>query len=235
MIRIAIVEDSASDAALLQKHITRYQKDHASEFSVKVFTDGVDLMDDYVPVWDVIFLDIQMRHSNGMETAERIRRVDTSVVLIFITSLSHYAIQGYQVNALDYILKPINYIQFSMSMWKAEDLLARNARKYLLLPDGDEKVKVATEDILYMEVADHDLKVVTETKTYLMRSSLNEMERSLQGQHFSRCNHCYLVNLRNVQKVGKETVTVPGHSLPMSRAKKSQFLKELSLYLEIGI
>ena len=75
-----------------------------------VFADGVDILEDYRAVYDIIFLDVEMKHLDGMTTAERIRQMDADVILIFITNMAQYAIRGYSVGALDYVLKPVPYL-----------------------------------------------------------------------------------------------------------------------------
>ena len=107
MIRVAIVEDDAEVQGVLQEYVRRYTRQYGTEFEVTVFADGVDILEDYRAVYDIIFLDVEMKHLDGMTTAERIRQMDADVILIFITNMAQYAIRGYSVGALDYVLKPV--------------------------------------------------------------------------------------------------------------------------------
>lgn len=233
MIRIAIVEDEAVCAQQLEQYLRQYEKEHNLNFSIATFEDGLFIAGDYRPEWDIIFLDIRMTHMDGMETARRIREQDNSVILIFITSMAQYAIRGYEVDAQDFILKPVSYSQLCVRLDKAVRLLERDTQKYLVLPFEERKEKVAVEDILYIEVRNHNLEIVTPKRTYSLRATLQEMEEQLTGSHFSRCNHCYLVNLRNVTGFLKDSVLVGGRELPVSRPKRKQFLQELSDYLGV--
>lgn len=115
MIRVAIVEDDAEVQGVLQEYVRRYTRQYGTEFEVSVFADGVDLLEDYRAVYDIIFLDVEMKHLDGMATAERIRQMDADVILIFITNMAQYAIRGYSVGALDYVLKPVPYFAFRSS------------------------------------------------------------------------------------------------------------------------
>ena len=134
MIRIAMVEDEAAVREQLQGYIQRYTRQYGTEFAVTEFSDGVEILDAYRPVYDIVLLDVEMKHLDGMETARRIRELDRDVVLLFITNMAQYAIKGYAVGALDYVLKPVPYFAFSQQLQKAEEKLRRRARHYLAVP-----------------------------------------------------------------------------------------------------
>lgn len=93
MVRIAVVEDDDKWVEILQKYIRLYMGKRSKEFNVSVFHDGDEIVLDYQPIYDIIFMDIQMKHIDGMKTAEIIRRMDKDVILVFITNMSQYAIQ----------------------------------------------------------------------------------------------------------------------------------------------
>ena len=134
MIRVAIVEDDAEVQGVLQEYVRRYTRQYGTEFEVTVFADGVDILEDYRAVYDIIFLDVEMKHLDGMTTAERIRQMDADVILIFITNMAQYAIRGYSVGALDYVLKPVPYFAFSQQLLKAVARLEKRAKHYLTVP-----------------------------------------------------------------------------------------------------
>lgn len=126
MLRIAIAEDEPQCAQSLRGFIRQYAKENDLEADVTWFPDGLQLAENYAPRWDILFLDIQMAHLDGMETARLIRKQDPDVTMVFITNLARYAIQGYEVDAADYILKPLHYDRFRVRMDK---LISRFARK----------------------------------------------------------------------------------------------------------
>ena len=134
MIRIALVEDEAEVRAQLQGYVQRHTRQYGTEFAVTEFADGMELLDDYRPVYDVLFLDVEMKHLDGMETARRVRELDKDVIIVFITNMAQYAIGGYAVGALDYVLKPVPYFAFSQQLRKVEEQLRRRVRHYLALP-----------------------------------------------------------------------------------------------------
>ena len=155
MIRVAVVEDDAEVQGVLQEYIRRYTRQYGTEFEVSVFADGVDILDNYRAVYDIIFLDVEMKHLDGMTTAERIRQMDADVILIFITNMAQYAIRGYSVGALDYVLKPVPYFAFSQQLQKAAGQLARRARRYLAVPVDGGMRRLDEASVYYIESEGH--------------------------------------------------------------------------------
>ena len=155
MIRVAIVEDDAEVQGVLQEYVRRYTRQYGTEFEVTLFADGVDILDDYRAVYDIIFLDVEMKHLDGMTTAERIRQMDADVILIFITNMAQYAIRGYSVGALDYVLKPVPYFAFSQQLLKAVARLEKRAKHYLTVPVEGGLRRLDTASIYYLESEGH--------------------------------------------------------------------------------
>jgi Response regulator of the LytR/AlgR family len=118
--RVAIIEDDEATRCQLVNYLQRYTRQYETEFQIQQFSDGIQLAENYRPVYDILLMDIEMAQLNGMETARRIRKFDEEVLIVFITNTAQYAIKGYEVGALDYILKPIPYFSFSQQLRKAE-------------------------------------------------------------------------------------------------------------------
>ena len=138
MIRIAIVDDDADDLKLLQSNIERFFQSSGGEYSLFAFSDGEDLLYRYDGSYDVIFLDVEMRWCNGIDVARSIRERDRDTALIFISRIAQYAVQGYSVDALDYILKPVEYASFEKKMQKAlHHVESHRAHRIRISQDGD--------------------------------------------------------------------------------------------------
>ena len=137
MIRIAMVEDEAAVREQLMGYVQRYTRQYGTEFSVTEFADGVDILENYRPVYDIVFLDVEMKHLDGMETARRVRELDKDVIIVFITNMAQYAIGGYAVGALDYVLKPVPYFAFSQQLQKALGQLKKREQHYLAVAVDD--------------------------------------------------------------------------------------------------
>lgn len=157
MYKIGIVEDDRSWQELLASYIKKYEGEKGVHFAVSVFDDGLDLLMDYKPEYDILLLDIELTHSNGMDVAGKIREQDKSVIIIFITNMAQYAIKGYSVSAMDFIVKPLNYFDLSYRLDKAISSLKKVKRDEIVLSFDRKYKKVSVEDIYYLEVKQHHL------------------------------------------------------------------------------
>lgn len=237
MLRIAIVEDEKQYQANLVEHLSRYEKSHEEQFIVRTYFDGIDILDDYSADYDVIFLDIHMKYQDGITTAKKIREKDENVIIIFITALAQYAIEGYKVNALDFILKPVVYEQFEIAM----DKVLLTASKYrkeklIIVSDGSAKRKVSTDDIFYIEVVAHDMYFYTKHGVFQQRgTTLKEIASELESFHFVKSGQSQLVNLRYVENISGDVVCVPGANIYLSRSRKKEFIKAFAEYVGMEI
>ena len=235
MIRIAIVEDDRHDREALKKCLNRYEKENQMKFSVTEFQDGEDIVTDYTASYDLIILDIEMAFLNGMKAAEKIRELDTNVIIIFITNMPQYAIQGYKVNALDYMLKPISWFSFSESMGRALSRVKTSAREYITISLKGGKQKLDVSKICYVEVQDHLLIYHTTEGNFVTKGTIRDAESQLDVKRFFRCNRCYLVNLEFVETYQGSDIMVNGDTIQVSRSRRKPFLDALNEYMnEVG-
>ena len=232
MIRVAIVEDDAEVQGVLQEYVRRYTRQYGTEFEVTLFADGVDILDDYRAVYDIIFLDVEMKHLDGMTTAERIRQMDAEVILIFITNMAQYAIRGYEVDALDYVLKPVNYYQFCTKLSRAIQRVQRRRGGQVVLQLAGGGIQLLdTADIYYLETHSRMLYYHTSKGEFAARASLQSAEKQLAEYHFVRCNQCYLVNLAYVKGIENDFALVKNDRLEISRRQRTAFLTAVASYM----
>lgn len=231
MYHIAIVEDEADFTAQLQEYLKQYQKEHNVPFKITAFGDGAEILEDYQKLYDIILLDIEMPKVNGMEAAEQIRKIDSDVILMFITNMASYAIRGYEVGALDFVMKPINYYTFSMKLTRALKRAKQKEQQNILLtlPDGVKKFGI--HQIYYVEVQNRMLYYHTDEGEYVVRGTMQSVEKMLAPYPFVKCNHWYMVNLMHVSEVRKNTAVVGGSELEISRRNRTSFLKALTDYV----
>lgn len=235
MVRIALAEDDAQQRQLLKNHLNRFAREACVELDVTEFEDGAALLFHYQPVYDIILLDIEMPLTNGMEAAEKIRAQDSAVILIFVTSMAQYAVQGYRVRAQSYILKPVSYYGLYPELQEAlATLKKRRNERALLLPTADGLVKVPTAEILYVESRRHTLLIHAAGQTYPIRESMKEMTQRLEGEPFAHSSVSFLVNLANVSGLSKTEAVVGGERVPISRQKYKAFVEALTNYMGSG-
>ena len=231
MAKIAVVEDNDTTREQLCGFIARYAQESGRSLEVTAFADGAQIVEPYRPGFDIIFLDIEMPTLGGMPTAERIRQQDPDVVLIFVTNMAQYAIRGYEVDALDFVLKPVSYYQFSTKLDRALQRIRWRRGGQIALQVGGGMQLLDTDAILYLETRDRLLHYHTAENTWSVRGSLQKAEKELAPYHFARCNQCYLVNLRHVQGVQNDFVLIGQEQLEVSRRQRASFLAALAEYV----
>ena len=228
MIRVALVEDDEQDRKKLAKCLKQYETERHVQFDILEFTDGEDIALNYTADFDLIFMDIEMTFMNGMRAAQRIRELDSAVTLIFITNMPQYALQGYKVAALDYVLKPFSYFSLSETISKALKSVRKPEKKYIVIDSRGTRIKLDVSQICYVEVLDHSLEYHTTKGKFEVKGSLRGVMEQLDESVFFLCNRCYLVNLDFVDAVKGSEVFVHGDMITVSRSRKKAFLNALN-------
>ena len=229
MIRLLIADDEKMEREALADIVMR-RFEH--EVTVEMAENGRKAADTAV-LWgaDLILMDIEMTFLDGMSAAEEIRRADPEVLIIFITNSPQYAIKGYAVQALDYILKPLSYYAFCQRMNHVRELLGRRQKHFLTVPCAGGVQKLDASDIYYVEICDHDLLFHTKQGEVHSTGSMRDVEQKLPPENFFRSSKAYLVNLEHVDGIQDEDAIVNGERVQISRAKRKAFLAALNHYM----
>ena len=231
MTRIVIAEDDPHCARQLQQFIRDFGRETGRTFQITCYDNGEDLVEHYKPEFDLLLLDVDMPFIDGMTAAGHIRKVDPEVVIVFVTNLAQYAIQGYSVNALDYILKPLNYFSFSQRLTRCLRYVKKREDAYITVAVKGGALKLEIGDIYYIERLGHQLMFHTRDGIHASSSTLQQMEEALGDKGFVRCNKGYLVNLAHVSGVQDGCAVVRGDKLIISRGRRGPFLDALADYV----
>lgn len=235
MYKIAIVEDELENRQQISEYITQYGRENEIHFEIEVFQDGKEIMDADHNSFEVIFFDVEMPKVNGMDAAKYIRERDENVVIVFITNLAQYAIQGYSVGALDFVLKPINYYSFSLRLAGALERVKKKETMDVILTTSDGMKRLNTKDIYFIEIINRMLHYHTTDGEYVVRGTMQSAEAAFKDYNFEKCNHWYLVNLKYVSEIQKNIVIVAGMELEISRRNKTAFVKAVTDYIGGGL
>ena len=232
MLNIIILEDQAEQADRLSHMLKKYAESHEGfAYNLKLYDRSIPFLTEYKCDADLLFLDIQIPDMLGMEAAKRIRQMDNRVMIIFVTMLTQYAIEGYSVGAFDYVLKPVRFEEFSSKMDRVCRMLAhQNTSMTLEVRTKEEIRRINVDDITFIEVSNHDVLIHTDSEIIRQWGNLKTYEEKLAPAHFVRCNVSFMVNLKYVRAVNGNTVMVHGHNLPISSSKRKEFLMALAQY-----
>ena len=207
-----------------------FSKENGEVFNITVYLDGDQIVHKYKSQFDIILMDVEMKFMDGMSAAEEIRKADTEVVIIFITNMAQYAIRGYAVDALDYVLKPVSYFAFSQRLNRAISRMKKREQKVITVNIKGGAVRINIANIYYIESQGHNLVLHTILGDYESAGTMKEVEEKLQGLNFCRGNKGYLINLQHVDGIQDESALIKGEQLVLSRARKKEFMEALTNY-----
>lgn len=233
--RVAVVDDTKEDSQRLIGYVNQFQQEKGMVIQVDSYQASLDFLEEFKSQFDVIFLDIEMPGSDGLKVAHEIREKDCNVGIIFVTNMAQYAIHGYEVNAVDFIVKPVSYFLFSEKLEKAILFSTRNKSYNLVIHHEDGIYRVPVDEVYYITKDINDLLYYTSRGNFRERGTIRTMKEKLEGLAFAECNSGCLVNLEQVRSVKKEEITVGNAKLPLSRRMRKQFTQQYIDYLGGGI
>lgn len=226
---VAIIEDNVSDRDTLINNLMKYGSLHDCGFQISDYASGEAFLRERNRNFDIVFMDIQLLGIDGIETARRFRQHHPVTILILVTNTEHYAIRGYDVNANDFILKPVRYVSFENKLTKAIAASVAAASEEKIAVNLKEETRlIPLKNIYYIEIAQHELIYHTTMGNITAYGSLNKIESAIQNSSFARCCSWYLVNLNHVEGIYNDEIKLyTGELLHISRGKRKSFLEAL--------
>ena len=231
MIRVAVAEDMAFEREALLRHLNRYAQERGEELVCTAFENGEALLRGYGEGFDLLLLDVAMPRVDGLTAARRIRRQDERVVILFITSMVQYAVQGYSVDALDFLVKPVGYTGLRLRLDRALARIAQSRPRCIQVRSASGLCSVPVSGIRYVETCSHRIIIHTGDAELLTDMTMKQIESELSGQPFFRCHTSYLVNFRYVDRIQGNDIDVDGHRLSISRYRRRELMDAWTAYL----
>lgn len=230
MLLVAIADDDARDAELLKGYVEEYFSKTGTAAMIHVFSDGLDFIRS-PETHDIVFLDIQMKKLDGLETARLLRRIGRESILIFVTAMAQFAIKGYEVDALDFIVKPASMASITYVLDKAMKRLSGTSSALFSLKTPEGTISLSSNDIAYVEVFDHNLVYHTSKGDYTVRGKLSDVAEKLDPERFVLCNRSFIVNLRYVSNVTADYLLVGETRIPVSKSHRKELMQRFSSFL----
>ena len=234
MITVAIVEDNKAYSNLLNEYLKRFEKEENVSFQVDRFFDGREFLSSKTAV-DIVLMDIEMPKLNGMDAARQLRQTDSNAIIIFVTNMIQYAINGYEVDAVGFMVKPVQYYPFYLQLKKAVRRYNLTKSEEITIEDKGNIYRIRLKDIIYIEVMGRLVTFHTVTGDTTVDCRLHTIYSELKGKGFELCNNCYLVNMSHVSSVRGDSVFLRDIELKMSRRRKKEFKEAFAQYIGGGV
>lgn len=231
MIRIAIVEDDPRTAATLLGYMEQAGQKAGSVYAAETFSCAEDFLVQPEGKFQLVFFDIGLPGMNGMEAAKSLRERDKHMGIVFITNMAQYAVKGYEVRAIDYILKPLRYPDFESKLQRAVRWVATQGSEMVILETAEGMVRCPVCELFCVHGERHLITYITERGACIRRGfSIKNAEKQLSRYGFVRVSGNYLVNLRCIRHIGEDHLVAGHTTIPISKAKREELIRTMAAY-----
>lgn len=231
MLLVSIIDPSKEDVTHLSALIERYFRRNGTAYVQRVYQSGMEFVRS-AENSDIVFLETNLEKLDGLETARIIRKLGNEAQLIFIARGAEMAIHGYSVDALDYLLKPVESAAVERALDKAVRRLSSRSCAYLALKLPNGTASISTNDITYVEVFDHNLVYHTTGGDYTVRGRLGDVYEQLDHDYFLACNRSFIVNLRYVTEICTDHVILNGTKISVSKSHRKEIQSRFSAFMD---
>ncbi|MGN1405579.1 MAG: LytR/AlgR family response regulator transcription factor [Erysipelotrichaceae bacterium] len=230
MYSIAVVEDEPKEAQKINSFLKNYLDESNIPCNIYNFKDGDEIIEEKQN-FDIILLDIEMKRMDGITAARRIRKKDEHVIIVFITRMVNMAIEGYSVDASDFIIKPLNYLNFKTRMDRIFRKISLTKERFIEIKNGTNKKYININDIDYIEAANKKISIYLINGTNINTTEpLYRLEEKLLNEGFYKPHNSYLVNLSHVTSLNNTDIKLKTNTIPLSKHRKKDFLNALTTF-----
>lgn len=230
--KIAVCDDEKTMLQQINLYLTKMQEETKDEYDLHYYTSAEELLKKMPSDAQVILLDIAMGDMTGMECAKTLRAKGCSAEMIFITNMTEYAVEGYDVQAFAFIPKPIVYDELKKRL---TDCLARAKPKQKSIFPVETvggKELLPLNELLYVEVYQHELSFVLSDRRVIGNMQLSNAEKLLAPHGFFRPHRSYLVNMANIRRIDPDGLTMrDGTKIPVSKHRRKEFMDAFTNYM----
>ncbi|MBQ8826558.1 MAG: response regulator transcription factor [Oscillospiraceae bacterium] len=235
--RIAVCDDEAEQIKIITDHLTRFSIKYGAEFNIERFSSGEALLKKYYnepSPFDMIFLDVEMPGTGGIETAEKIRAIpDRNVLISFITSYPEYMQDSFDVQASQYLTKPVSYELFEAKLEKLIRYMGELEMNITVLSQRDGEIILHLDDIVSIEADKRSGLIFTTVREEIsVKGKLSDYEKQLSDKYFISVHRSCLANMRYIRKFSADTLEFStGKTVPVSRRRLSEIKEAFSKYM----
>ena len=230
MYRIAIVEDEKNDAEKLNNSLKQYLEKNNISASIHNYSDGDEIIEEETN-FDIILLDIEMKRMDGIQAAHKIRQKDEHVIIVFITRMINMALEGYSVDAADFLIKPLNPLNFETRMDRIFRKLSLSKERFIEIKNGVNKQYININDIDYIEAANKKVTLnLIDGNKINTTEPLYVLEEKLLKEGFYKPHNSYLVNLNQVKSLNNTDIKLKTDTIPLSKHRRKDFLNALTAF-----
>ena len=221
---IAICEDKIEELDIINKFIDNWSKKNNIQVNIDKYQSAESFLFEWIDYnkYDVIFLDIKMKKVSGIELSNLIREKNKIVDIVFTTGIFEHVLHGYNVGAMQYLLKPISQNNVHLCLNRVLDRIEsiNKLSQFMIIKTPKENIKLNYDEIYYFEMFSPNIIIYTIKEKIILRKAISEIEKDLRCKSFIRCHRSYIVNLRYVKSISKNTFILEnGESIPISRHK----------------
>lgn len=227
MLSIAVCDDEALECGNIAVQIKKAVKELGTSCVIRQFFGGKKLLQT-TERFDIVFLDIMMADFDGMKTAAVLRKNCPDILMVFITSTRKYVFEAYDVEAFQYLLKPVEEEKLKHVLQRAIKKIEAAEREFIVISKDRQQEKLFLDDIFYFEIVSRVIYAHGKGGISVFYEQIGVLEKSLQGKGFFRCHKSYLINLKYVSSYNKQEVTLDnGEKIVISKRRYEDFCKEI--------